>query len=389
MNSLFYHGRIAARLCAAALCGLGLLAAGCGKEPDAPVPAPVQLQEVELSLKALPLEGPDKVPFGDAAQAACEAGDPAAATRAVSGIDESKIYDVWVLQFDSDGGALLSAPQYIQSLNITSTGAVPCRLVTGGDVVMCDVWVIANTHDASLFSDVTSLDELFAKQRTLTAESSLPTSKNVLPMVGNMPFYPSDLATSPSSCRVDLCPSVAKLTVTTTSSATFKVTSVKVCKVPKVLAYAHKQVSPSTAATCHPATSSAFFDQYVDLGTGGWCYLPPNMRGNGTATTEKNKTAATALGGASGQGNYATYLEVKIAYMNNGVDTGKGATARIYLGTNNITSYNVSPAHAYTYKIAVSNVAGDDARFVSRDMVESALSLTVNGWVAQNVTYTF
>ena len=362
MRTIFY-------LRAAALVVAVAAMSGCGKE-FSPADEPGEaLRTVTLCLSTAPLE--------DAAEEATRGGEmplrveaegiegvdvrlvpsDTEATRSVSNVDEYKISDVWVIQLNSAGTARLTAPQYISTVtNNTATARLdpdPCRL-----------YVIANTHNSTLFSSVTTASQIESSALTLTAESSLAAG-NTLPMFG----YFS--GTVRGAATVAMTRAVAKLTVNVTAANTIK--SVNVRKVPKTL-YRFRNPSAldpgTTAANCYPATSGQFFDEYASLGATGWCYLPANARGKGTSTDQKTKTAATALGGASGQGNYATYLEVMV-----GDDaSGLSATLIIYPGANNTSDYNLLPNRSYTCTITIPAITA-----LSGDGRVSELSAG-NGW---------
>ncbi len=374
MRTIFY-------LRAAALVVAVAAMSGCGKE-FSPADEPGEaLRTVTLCLSTAPLE--------DAAEEATRGGEmplrveaegiegvdvrlvpsDTEATRSVSNVDEYKISDVWVIQLNSAGTAKLTAPQYISAV---TDNAVKLQLDTD---TSCRLYVIANTHNATLFSGVTTASQVESATLSLTAESSLA-SGGTLPMCG----YAT--GTVGEELGVALTRMVAKLMVQV-SAPKITLQSMKVRKVPKVLHWFRNPSSldpGTTAANCYPATSSQFFDEYASTtGYSGWWYVPANARGTGTATTQQTKTAATALGGASGQGNYATYVELT-GYTPFQASTATAAalnryfTLKIYPGANNTNGYSLLPNRYYTLLVDVPTApSASDGRVTTEDRV-------VDGW---------
>lgn len=332
-------GRLHLRAAALSLLAAGLLVTGCSKEP---------------------FEGPDG-PEGELTEITCfseSMGEVTMDTRAVSGVDESKITDLWVVQLNSGGTAALAGPQYFSGSQLTNASG---KYTVKMKIKAADsrIYFIANTHNSTLYNDATTSALVEAKTLAVTNEASLAAG-NTLPMAG----YFSGTPTVTALKNVTLKRAVAKMTFKLAANTNyFKLTSVKVYNVPKVL---HPYRDPSkldpgtTTNNCYPATSEDFIGEFVDLTPDdktlsstakeiGWCYLPENGRGTGTATDQMNKTAATALDGATGQGNYATYVVVRgikeLAYSENEV---LDLSFRIYLGSDAISNYDVKRNTHYT-----------------------------------------
>ena len=292
-----------------------LLLGGCSKEPTEAMGGPTDGQPMEITLS------PESM------------GEVAMDTRAVGGVDENRIKDLWVIQFNADGTALLQTPQYITT--VTSWG--------------------------------TSY-----KARAVTNEASLAPG-NALPMCGCYTGKPSASVSDVAMKRA-----VAKVTfkLAVDIPGDFALTSVKVYNAPTALQPFRdiSKLDPGTSeADCYPATSVGFTDEFADLTPEdktltatakecGWCYLPENGRGTGSATDQTQKTAATALGGAEGQGNYATYIEIVGDYTTDLGYKYTGTIYRIYLGSDAVKDYNVLRNTHYTVTATIKGLNEMDAR---------------------------
>lgn len=110
-----------------------------------------------------------------------------------------------------------------------------------------------------------------------------------------------------------------------------------------------------------PAENADNFQNYLsvtDNVVGGYTwYMPENLRGTGTATDPKNKTAETA---PSGQKDYCTYIELSGLYQDSG--TSKLVSYRVYLGENNTDDYNVKANRIYNVSMSIIGVNESDNR---------------------------
>lgn len=345
-------GRLHLRAAALFLCTAGLLA-GCTKEPfEEPGGPEGELTEITLSPESM--------------------GEVAMDTRAVSGVDENKVTDLWVVQLNSGGTAQLQAPQYITNISASGSSYTAKARIKAAE---SRIYFIANTHNSTLFNDATTSALIEAKTLSVTNEASI-TAENTLPMAG----YFSGTPTVGIITNISLKRAVAKLTVKLASDiadgGSFTLTSVKVYNAPKVLHWFRdpsKPVPTTTAADCYPATSAGVNTNWTDLTPSdktlsatakecGGCYLPENGRGQGTAGDQKDKTAAKALGGASGQGNYATYIEIIGDYTTDLGDKYTGNKYRFYLGRNAFDDYNVLRNSHYTVTATIKGLHKWDAR---------------------------
>lgn len=344
---------VRARLAAGAwLFAAVLLLGGCSKEPTEAMGGPTDGQPMEITLS------PESM------------GEVAMDTRAVSGVDENRIKDLWVIQFNADGTALLQTPQYITT--VTSWGTsykVRAKIIKTSD---SSLYFIANTGDNTLYSDVTTAADVESKTLAVTNEASLAPG-NALPMCGCYTGKPSASVSDVAMKRA-----VAKVTfkLAVDIPGDFALTSVKVYNAPTALQPFRdtSKLDPGTSeADCYPATSVGFIGEFADLTPEdktltatakecGWCYLPENGRGTGSATDQRNKTAATALGGAEGQGNYATYIEIVGDYTSDLGYKYTGTIYRIYLGADAVSNYDVKRNTHYTVTATIKGVSEMDAR---------------------------
>ena len=329
-----------------------LLLGGCSKEPTEAMGGPTGGQPMEITFL------PESM------------GEVAMDTRAVSGVDENRIKDLWVIQFNADGTALLQTPQYITT--VTSWGTsykVRAKIIKTSD---SSLYFIANTGDNTLYSDVSTAADVESKTLAVTNEASLAPG-NALPMCGCYTGKPSASVSDVAMKRA-----VAKVTfkLAVDIPGDFALTSVKVYNAPTALQPFRdtSKLDPGTSeADCYPATSVGFIGEFADLTPEdktltatakecGWCYLPENGRGTGSATDQRNKTAATALGGAEGQGNYATYIEIVGDYTSDLGYKYTGTIYRIYLGADAVSNYDVKRNTHYTVTATIKGVSEMDAR---------------------------
>ena len=343
-------------ICRAVAClAAVLLLAGCSKEPvELPVGSDDVLTGITLSTEPM-----DETIMN---------------TRSVSGVDENTVSDLWVIQLDEAGTAVLSGPRYFSGSEVAASGgkytvdmkikAQPSRL-----------YFIANTGDPSLFIDAMTSALVESKTMTVRAEADLAPN-GVLPMCS----YFSGTPTVSSLANVALKRAAAKLTFKLAAdmpaNCSFTLTGVELHNVPQTMQYFcdPSKLDPGTDADlCYPAASAGFTDLWMDMTPDdktltaaakecGWCYLPENARGRGTAAAQTDKTAATALGGAAGQGDYASYIEITGDYVSDLGYKYTGNKYRIYLGGDAVRDYNVLRNTHYTVTAAIRGLNRVDAR---------------------------
>ena len=330
-----------------------LTSGGCSKEFEegSDNPAEGQLNEITISPESM--------------------GDVAMDTRAVSGVDENKISDLWVIQLNSAGTAQVQGPQYITTVSGSGTSYT---VNVNIKQTASRIYFIANTHNNTLYKNASTSALVEDKYLWVTYEAALA-QENTLPMSA----YFSGTPTVENMKNISLKRAVAKLTFKLAADiqngGSFELTSVKVCNVPKVLHLYRdpSKLDPGTdAGSCYPAKSINWNWNWTDLTPSdktlsatakecGWCYLSENGRGTGTATDQKNKTAATALGGVTGQGYYATYVDVR-GNFKNAVNETFDVSYRIYLGSNAISNYDVKRNTHYTVTATIKGLNELDAR---------------------------
>ena len=336
---------------ATGLLACGLLLSSCSKEP--------------LEVPGEEVDGLTTITFMPEAM-----GDVDISTRSLQNVDENKVNDVWVIQLNSTGTARLVDPRYFTGGQLSSSGGkYSVRMKIKAQESR--IYFIANTNNSTLFENVTTESDLQAKSLTVTSEASL-INNQALPMSG----YLSGTPTKEKLSSITLTRAVAKMTfklaVNLPSGASFALTSVKVMNVPKVQQYWRNpdELDPgTTAAKCYPATTVGFGNSFditppdKSLSTTakeiGWCYLPENGRGTGIASTQQHKDVYNALGGPSGQGYYATYIEIKGNYTNG---LTYSACYRIYLGADALNDYNVKRNTHYTVTTIIKGVDENDSR---------------------------
>lgn len=344
-------GRSASLAAGALLLGGALLMGGCSKESD--------------DFPVGPSEGEGLVEISFSPESM---GEVSIDSRALSAHPDA-VRDLWVIQLNSTGTAQLQDPQFFPRVN-NQVVKVKTKYQS------CRLYCIANTGNATLFNGVTTDADVQAKTLSVMYEWECAPEQYSLPMSG---FWTGTPTTSGMS--IELQRAVAKVIVMLAADIpngnSFDLTSVKVKNVPSVLHYFRDPSTPdpgTTAASCYPPTSVGFIDEWYDMSPSydktlgaqakecGWCYLPENARGSGSATDQRNKTAATALGGALGQGNYATYIEITGDYTNDVGYKYVGNTYRIYLGADAVKDYNVKRNTVYTVTATIKGMDALDAR---------------------------
>ena len=299
-------------------------------------------------------------------------------TRALTDeVNEWNIYDLWVLQFKPDGSRI-QVQQYFSSVhNGGDVYSVKARLEKQEGIIC----LVANTFSNTLFRDLTTLNSVAAIAKNLQAEDDLvskdPNSgTKLLPMVG---YYTGTPSSEMPLGEIKMEPIMAKVSVNLATDlgpngASFTLTSVKVCNVPQKTYYYRDPLNrrPKNEEMTYPATSVGFIDEWADLTPSdktlsttpklcGSCYLPENARGDvGNGQEFKDKNASTALGGAEGQGNYATYIDVKGVYSNPMKDR-INVTYRIYLGPQGY-DYNVLRGYHYIVNITIRGMDRTDTQ---------------------------
>ena len=330
--------RTAGRSAGAVLLAAILLATGCSKEFEEVPGGGGGGKRIEVGFETPQM---DEVHVG---------------TRAETDVDA--INDIWVLQFNAAGTAPLQPAVYLQTITAN-------RIIVDLQEQESIIYFIANTGDETLLADMGTAAQVEAVTRGTTVESDC--YKNGFPMGARLKGVPSELDFS----RVYLVRAVAKLRVNIQVHApgSFAISSCDVYNVPREVTYYRDPdaLDPGTTASAtYPATSKVMrgssWYKIPIYGSIGECYLPENGRGKGTATRQEDKTAAKALGGASGQGNYATYVEITGTYTANDGTVFKNTKYRIYLGGDTERDYNLKRNTYYNLWCTIRGINQVDAR---------------------------
>lgn len=335
--------RTAGRAAVAVLLAACMLASGCAKEFEEVTGGAGGGKRIEVSFETPQM---DELHVG---------------TRAET--DELAINDIWVLQFNAGGTALLQPAVYFSPITAN-------RVVIELQEQESMIYFIANTGDGTLLADIATAAQVDALTTATTAESEC--YQNGIPMGARLKGLPSELDFG----RVLLVRAVAKLKIDIklNTLGSFTISDCKVYNVPREVTYYRDpdKLDPGTTASApYPATSKVMTNaswytipltKKYNGPFSGTCYLPENCRGKGTATRQEDKTAAKALGGASGQGNYATYLELTGDYTTNDGTVFKNNKYRIYLGGDEVSDYNVKRNTYYTITATILGINKLDAR---------------------------
>lgn len=262
------------------------------------------------------------------------------ATR-VGTIDETTIADMWVCQFSYNDDHLLVKPQYLSG-NVKSIRIdKQCK---------SKIYFIANTHDSSLFANVTSPDDIINAKRSVSSESELLNGGNTLPMAGYFEGYVESMNS------VTLRATVARLQITLNYTADSQHTTpqkVSICNVPGQTAwwFPEDMTTPSatakTSAESYVAEWASFTPTPQSINC---CYIPVNMQGiNTSVPSAEYKTTSYAKN--------ATYINVACTFRHYLVaplmDSTVGMINFVYadftycLGCNTTTDYNVCAGSSY------------------------------------------
>lgn len=264
------------------------------------------------------------------------------------------VKDFWIIQYNDTDGKLIpytdnSNPKYYTTPDNNTYPEIKIKVPEGNATYRCIV--IANTHDASLFSqqNVATIDDLADFAKVVHQESDLyqrGTAENDLLMNGEF-YLGSENAGTSVSCY--LYRSIAKLTIRLTNSAGSGVflSNIKLCNIPDKIYYAdqiHKDKSGFPELSGR--SSVTLLSDYVGLDQGNPMkefvyYVPRNVRGSNKSTSPKDKNKnAVPLG--------ATYIEIV------GVtDNLMAYRYRFYPGNNMVDNFDIESNHNYIIPIDI------------------------------------
>ena len=305
-------------------------------------------------------------------------------TRSSTGIDESAINEVCILQFDGTvSTSTLVAKEYYSSPNTTNLETT--LIESSSDQT---VYVVANVGDitGNYTIGTTTIADFQTSTLSFATEASV-TSGTDLPMIGT---YTG--ATMPGLYAVSLTRMVAKLGFTcnvslTNTSDAFTLTSVRLYSVTNV-------AQMNTPTGTYPANSSTDASKYINYtaesytagSTLTW-YIPENLRGTvSTITTEQDKNKTNAP-------DYSTYIELEGIYTPNG-ETAEYVTYRIYPGANMTTSFDISRNTYYSISMTIKGMNEVDSRVLLPENMSTnnaGTQVTANCYIANdgNQNYKF
>ena len=291
--------------------------------------------------------------------------DSKAATELTTA-EDSKINDLWAIQFGSDGN-IVGSPVYLTSESIPESSGSDVgydaiynmRLeMTESDDPSGKIYFIANTGEEGLFdtSNAATEAKLKAMYMELVGEYK-PTSGQGLPMMG---IYTGEVTSSALPGNVDMERLVAKVIVKykVASSFDFTVQEVMMKNVASRIYFntAASGVFPTSANDSHrdyeiedlsAATDDGGYKKFV------W-YMPENLRDTKTGLTEMTERTLAQTDGK------ASYIQI------NGVENTelKSVSYNILLGdpNTNMGDFNVRHNHVYTVTVDLVGANTADSR---------------------------
>lgn|GEM_PF-1695998 len=294
-------------------------------------------------------------------------------TRAGVAVQEDKISNVWVLQFNGDADdSKLVAKHYVPDVTDISNLGVKLENGTNQKVLF-----IANTNDNTLFNDDNAEIDTFtyldfkSKKFTISSEDdNFVTTSKVLRMygeyIGNIPN-----SAHPSVEIKRLC---AKVKISYTSIESMDIFNPGIVKIKSV----QLKNIPKESLYYIPATSSAPSDVINDrvlsgsnTGSGtNEAYRIEESSGNVTYYTLENKSGtadvATPKKRKEKAPTYATYLEFCGELYVDDVFK-QDVKYLVYLGENNTTDYNVSDNKFYQINLTFRGLDVEDTRIVEEE----------------------
>ena len=272
------------------------------------------------------------------------------------------VENLWVIQLNEAGTALLQPSIYFSRV-------LDNRVVLNLTDQRGTIIFIANTGDETLFSGATTAAQVVAVAKSFSTYDEFMAAPAY--MSYRFKGTPEEL----KGQAIKLVRPYAKIefdiSCSPSNNETFSLRRVRLCNVPKTV---HLYRDPdavdpgTTASATYPATMSGFNGEWINVTLAGentysrtW-YMPENGRGKGTATRQEDKTAAKALGGASGQGNYATYLEITAQVTLADGTVFKDNKYRIYLGGDAVSDYNIKRNTHYKVWCTLRGISQLDAR---------------------------
>lgn len=272
------------------------------------------------------------------------------------GDDENTIHNITVFQFDGNGDDTdrLVVLRYINSgLDALTLGLMQPKSEPNKNQFL---YFVANIGEqlqnfTGVYGDL--------KQKLITVNDA-GIADGIMVMTTSLLTKVSAL----QPIRITFNRKLAKINVSCSvaSGVNFAPARLQLRNVPKSLALVN-------ALSTFPAGDAGNFQNYLSVTNniaGGYTwYMPENLRGTGTASDPRHKTASTA---PAGQSDYCTYVELSGLYQENG--TSKLVSYVVYLGGNNINDYNVENNHIYNVSITVKGINTADSRITVETLPE-------------------
>ncbi len=266
-------------------------------------------------------------------------------------VDESTIDNLWVFQYVTGG-------QFVRKRYFSSVDTEDFRMDLSTNVSgeTSDLYFVANVGPDA-FPDVLATEDLFkANGLPITDEASILRTIGFVPMCGSLTglTLPDDFINNSNAVtltrmvnRVDFSFQLASTGLPTG----FKIKSVRLMNVPDK-SFPYKDATVTTFPALNDVTVRTFdyeaiaaTDQTSSAVSLSF-YLPENMRGDGTSTTETAKTGITG----------ATCIQL-VGYTN-----GDEITYNIYPGGDAVKNYDLIRNTTYTINAAITGIYEDDAR---------------------------
>lgn len=341
-----------------------------------------------------------------------EARNVTVATKATAAWEETKIYNVWVIEFDANGNTV--ACNQILNTNIEATTNGSSIIALTKNAATTEAYFIANTTATFSTGNTKATVQAAALANRTTEESfaySPDGNTNYIPMFGIWKGAATDKIS-----EVPMYRTLAKVSFEVKADLpqgqAFALQSLQVRQVPNTVQYYRdpKEVAPgeTDGVAAYPALSeSNVFDYEINefktedivgtwdaqwmtssaqdaltdntwatvLGSGTpvermW-YLPESAQGV-TSTTAENQKEPDGQSVSS----YSTYVEIKGFYEIDALVNS--VTYRVYLGENNSNNFNILRNTHYTVIATVKGQNEIDVR-VNEIEPENYLDYTDNG----------
>lgn len=328
---------------ASALLGAALLLGSCSKDdPSVPGGDPDGMRGLTLTLAPQ-----------DAVEVEVRSADAA-------GLNE--INDLWVIQLDEAGSTRLADPVYLSGGELPAPGSNGEIVLEEFKPLLSRIYAIANTHDATLYRNVTSEADILAVQGTGLTAATL--TANGAPMAGSV-----TLTSVVNEVTIPLYRAVAKVNFSwkcaLPSGESFTPSMIHLRQVPSMLNYFRNYDNlpdaPYPAVSSGPVVAEWLSESISGVipATGStftW-YLPENVRGTGTAAVAAEKNFSTA---PSGQADYCTVAIVCGTYTT--ATTSRDVSYHFYLGGDNVADYNLLRNREYDVTATITGINDADMR---------------------------